>query len=137
MITLDASVWTACLDPSDVFHEESVTFMRDCENRRVAIYVPSFAIVETGCALARRQRDSAKGLAAARSLAAVPALRVVDVDSTLLTEALSGGTKNFLRGADALYAATAAQTHTPLITWDDELVKRSGAMTPTDWMALN
>lgn len=44
------------------------------------------------------------------------------------------GTHRYLRGADALYAATAHLTGTQLISWDNELVQRAGALTPTAWL---
>ncbi len=40
-----------------------------------------------------------------------------------------------LRGAIALYAATASLANAPLVSWDDELVSRAGAVTPQQWLA--
>jgi len=97
------------------------------------MFAPSLAIVETACAMARRQQDGAKGLAVARSLQAIPVLRWVDVDMTLIDEALTCGTRGLLRGADAIYAAAAASTGTTLVTWDNELIERAGGVTPSDW----
>jgi len=133
MITIDASVWMAFFEPKDAFHMESVAFLRECERRRVEMFAPSLAIVETACAMARRQRDGAKGLAVARSLQAIPILRWVDVDMTLIDEVLNCGTRGLLRGADAIYAAAAASTGTTLVTWDNELIERAGGVTPSDW----
>ncbi|MFM8657257.1 MAG: type II toxin-antitoxin system VapC family toxin [Chthoniobacterales bacterium] len=135
MITIDASVWTALFEPKDTFHTESVAFLRECERRRVEMFAPSLAIVETACAMARRQQDGAKGLAVARSLRAIPVLRWVDMDMTLIDEALACGTRGLLRGADAVYAAAAISTGTTLVTWDNELIERAGGVTPTDWCA--
>jgi predicted nucleic acid-binding protein len=42
-----------------------------------------------------------------------------------------------LRGADAVYAATARIAATPLITWDDELVQCAGGLTPDSWLAAH
>ena len=54
-----------------------------------------------------------------------------------MREALRLGTRQVLRGADALYAATALLTGTQLISWDNELVRRAGALTPTAWLDAN
>ena len=135
MITVDASVWTAFFEPKDAFHIESVAFLRECERRHIEMLAPSLAIVETACAMARRQQDGAKGLAVARSLRSIPVLRWVDVDMTLIDEALDCGTRGLLRGADAIYAAAAASSGTMLITWDNELIERARGVTPTDWCA--
>jgi Predicted nucleic acid-binding protein, contains PIN domain len=133
MITIEASVWTAFFEPKDAFQLESVAFLRECERRRLEMSVPALAIVETACAMARRPQDGAKGLAVARSLQAIPVLRWVDVDRTLINEALTCGTRGLLRGADAIYAAAAASTGTTLVTWDNELIERAGGVTPSDW----
>jgi predicted nucleic acid-binding protein len=133
MITIDASVWTAFFEQKDAFHIESVAFLRECERRRVEMFAPSLAIAETACAMARRQQDGAKGLAVARSLRSIPVLRWVDMDMTLIDEALACGTRCLLRGADAIYAAAAASSGTTLITWDNELIERAGGVTPSDW----
>ncbi len=133
MITIDASVWTALFEPKDAFHIATVTFLRECERRHVELFTPSLAMVETACAMARRLKDSAKGLAVARSLQAIPVLRWVDVEMTLIDEALTRGTRCLLRGADAIYAATGTSTGTTLVTWDKELIERAGGVTPSDW----
>jgi len=39
-----------------------------------------------------------------------------------------------LRGADALYAATAQATGSTLVSWDGEPIRRAGAITRTDWL---
>ena len=65
------------------------------------------------------------------------ALRLYPHDDVLWGEALRLGTWQFLRGADALYSATAHLTGSQLISWDNELVRRAGALTPTDWLNVN
>jgi predicted nucleic acid-binding protein len=137
MITVDASVWAASLDPRDRFHADSVACLRACERRRLQLFAPAFAVIETGCALARRMRDCKKALVAARGLQSVPALRLLAMEGDLLAESLALGTECFLRGADALYAATARLTGTTLLTWDHELIERGGGMTPSEWLARN
>ena len=135
MITVDASVWTSFFEIRDAFHDDSVAFMRECERRRVKLFSPSLAIVETACAIARKTGESAKGLAVARSLRAVPALRWVEVDLVMIDAALARGTRCFLRGADAIYAAAATSTGTVLVTWDSELIERANGLTPADWLS--
>lgn len=59
------------------------------------------------------------------------------MDTAFLTAAESVGTFQFLRGADALYAAVAQQSQSLLISWDNEHLQRAGAITPTDWLVTN
>jgi predicted nucleic acid-binding protein len=61
----------------------------------------------------------------------------IPVDEALLAEALRLETERFLRAADALYAATATLTGSPLVSWDNELIQRAGALSPTDWLNAN
>jgi predicted nucleic acid-binding protein len=63
-----------------------------------------------------------------------PRLELIDT-LQLLPIAEEVGCRVFLRGADALYAATARVTRTPLIAWDRELIERAGALTPEQWLA--
>jgi len=137
MITVDASVWIALLDKADVFHVDTLVFMQQVERRRLPIFAPDFAILEIGCALARRQRDGAKGLGAATSVRNIPDLRLLETNAAFLVSSLRVGTECFLRGAEALYAATAEQTASQLITWDAELAARASGITPTVWLAAN
>jgi predicted nucleic acid-binding protein len=59
------------------------------------------------------------------------------VDTLLIAQAMLSATRSFLRGADALYAATAKLNNTHLISWDEELIRRANAITPSDWLAAN
>jgi predicted nucleic acid-binding protein len=61
----------------------------------------------------------------------------VATDAALLAQALLAGTTAFLRGADALFLATARAAGATLVSWDDELLQRGGAVTPSDWTAAN
>jgi predicted nucleic acid-binding protein len=61
----------------------------------------------------------------------------VPVDARLLATSVQVGTGAFLRGADALYAATAQLAGAALVSWDNELIQRAGALTPTAWLAAH
>lgn len=38
---------------------------------------------------------------------------------------------------DALYAAAAAIYASELVSWDEDLLRRAGAVTPADWLVAN
>lgn len=95
---------------------------------------PAFVIVEASCALARRARAAAVGQLALGRLRAHPLLNLQPLDEVLLSTATQLGIQLLLRGADALYAATAEVTGSQLISWDEELVRRANAITPSDWL---
>ena len=135
MLTIDANVWVAASDPRDRFRDSSVAFLRAVAERDLALHGPAFLVNEIGCALARRAGDSVVGVLAAERLRSHPSLTLHPLDETLLALALDIGVRRLLRAADALYVATSLLAKAPLITWDEELVRRAGAMTPESWLA--
>ena len=135
MVVLDASVWVAFYELDDPFHAPSVEALQEFVQRGELLYGPAIVTLEVGCAVARRLRSETAGrLAAARMMSAGSELQLVPLDSRLLELALTLGMRSRLRGADALYAATAALTGHSLLSWDGELIQRVGALTPTDWL---
>jgi predicted nucleic acid-binding protein len=137
MLTVDASVWVAAADRSDGSCTASREFLSALAQRRLQAVLPSFAWVEIACALARRCRDAKVGRRLAAGLLTSPLIVRVDLGGALLGHAVECGTALGLRGADALYAATAALHGTQLVAWDAELVDRAGALTPPAWLAAN
>ncbi len=134
MLTVDANVWVAAFDPGDAFHVASVAFLQAAIARGQRLAGPAFLPVEAGCAVARRAADVDLGRRASEALLANPVLALEPMTAELLHDAVRIGTAARLRAADALYAAVAERTATPLITWDKELVQRAGALTPATWM---
>lgn len=137
MLTLDANIWVAAFDPKDRFHESSVAFLRTVAHRNLRLHGPSFVTLEVSCALARRAGDSAVGTLAQARLRSHPMLLLHPMNDLCLSTAQEVGAAHLLRGADALYAATAQLVKAPLVTWDDELIKRVGAATPAEWLTNN
>lgn len=136
-LTVDASVWIAAQDPGDVFCQQSRAFLTKAVVNGVVIHVPAYARVEVACALARKLRHAAGGRTLADQILATANVQEAPMDSVLLADAATIGTTTFLRGADALYAATAHRTSSALISWDNEHIQRAGGLTPADWLAAN
>lgn len=126
-LTIDASVWVSAADPRDAFHDESETFLAAVELEGLGLVVPAFAKVEVACAFARKSEE----------VMALSLVVYVPTDANLIEMAWRDGTDQRLRGADALYAATSHMAGAQLISWDNELVERAGALTPTAWLDAN
>jgi predicted nucleic acid-binding protein len=137
MLTLDTNVWIAAYDPHDRFHDDSTIFLTTLARRQVKLYGPVFVTVEAGCALARRAQNTQAGVQAGKRLGAYPLLTLLPMNELLLASAGELGARYLLRGADALFVAAAALSGAPLVSWDQELVRRAGAITPMDWLATN
>ncbi len=131
-VVVDASVWVAAADNTDRFSTVSRDFLRAVIAKPVSIVGPEIVHLEVACALARRTRDPA----AARKLGnAVLALAEVHrTDRVLIAEAIMTGTEMLLRSADALCAAVAKRVSGTIVTWDEDLLQRAGAVTPATWV---
>jgi predicted nucleic acid-binding protein len=137
MLTIDASVWIAAFETKDTFHTDSLRFLTAVTHLQLPLFGPSVVIAETACGVARRTRDSTLGQRAARHLLANPVLKIVAMDDAALHAAVAIGCQCFLRGMDAFYAATAHATHSTVISWDDDLLRRFTGMTPSTWLAAH
>lgn len=137
MLIVDASVWVAAANPTDVFAERSRAFLAVATQQGEDFRAPSFVEVEVGCALARKWQDAEAGRSWAKLIMTNPGIAAIPLDAALLAFAVHLGTRLLLRAGDALYVAVAAIYSAPLISWDAELIRRAGALTPTDWLAKN
>jgi len=136
-VAVDASVWIAAQDLADPCRDRSRVFFKQAMSAGIVIHVPAFARTEVACALARRLRSASKGRRLANLVLAAASATEHPVNAALLAKALSLGTARFLRGADALYAATAEIAACDLVSWDKEHLQRAGALTPDDWLVAN
>jgi predicted nucleic acid-binding protein len=136
-LTLDANVWVSVYDSKDRFHILSTNFLSKVTKNSEPLNGPSFVLVETSCALVRRTRDATDGQSALALLRIHPLLTLYPLTEALLANAARLGIQHLLRGADALYAATAELTNARLISWDMELVRRANAITPSGWLLAN
>jgi len=134
---VDASVWVAAQDSDDPRSASSRLFFKQAMSAGVVIHLPAFALVEVACALARKLRDAARGQRLAHLIFEATEAKQHAVNATLLAKALAIGSSGFLRGADALYSATAEIAGCVLVSWDHEHLDRAGALSPDDWVIAN
>jgi predicted nucleic acid-binding protein len=134
VIVLDASVWVSALQPDDVNHEISDQWLVRWTSSN-PIFVPSIFLAEVGGAIARRTGNSVLGSQIVEDIVGDPMVQLVMVDLVLAKSAARHAVTLFLRGADAVYVALAAQLGLPLITWDQEQLTRASnlvtAQSPT------
>ena len=136
-VTVDASVWIAAADTADTFCGQSRAFLAGAVERKAQLIIPAFAVTEVACALARKHQNAAMARRLTGLMLTPGQIKHVPVDARLLAISVRLGTSSFLRGADALYAATARLAGTALVSWDNELIQRAGAVTPPIWLAAN
>src|SRR5262245_21417823 len=123
-MVVDASVWVSWLIPADAHDVAGRRWLDEQVGHNVALVIPTLALVEVAGAVARRTGVVDLGLQAAEELRLVPHLRVVSLDLEFggFAAQIAAGLR--LRGADAVYVATARSLDLPLVTWDGEIVDR-------------
>ncbi|MBI4028401.1 MAG: type II toxin-antitoxin system VapC family toxin [Verrucomicrobia bacterium] len=141
MLTVDANVWIASHQSGEPSHAECRSFVREITRRMTPLHAPQLVEVECACAVARRTRNTQMAEAVHRSLRILPSLELHLLDDSMVLLAVKLGTSLFLRGADAIYVATAHRTLTTLITLDAEVRRRASAVVPcllpSEWLAAN
>ncbi len=133
-LIVDANVWVAAVDTTDVQSAWSREFLDHVTARKIPIALPELAELEVACALARRLRNAELGCRQAQRLLESPLVSTYPLNRAMLRSAIQTGTRRFLRSADALYAALADGKSNHLITWDRELIERAGGFTPRGWL---
>jgi predicted nucleic acid-binding protein len=122
---LDASVWIGWLLADDAHHASSRRWLIEYLAGGGRLVAPMILLAEVGGAVARRTGDTALAHRAVQGFLRLPSLRLVTVGQRLGASAAELAVDLRLRGADALYVATADYLGVPLVTWDQEQVSRA------------
>ena len=138
-LVVDASVFVAAADRSDAAHTEAKDFLERISTSKSRVLCPVIVLPETAAAIARLTRDSGKGDVAVLRVLAMPGLRLVAMSEGFARRAARRASRHFLKGADAIYVALAANSKAALITLDEEMLERGGeavrTMSPADWLS--
>jgi len=139
VFTIDASVWVAAERPVEPGHADADALLDAIAEADVEVVEPWLVLAEMAGALRRAHGDGALALAAARRLAVLPAVRFVALDRALADESARLAATHGLRGADAVYVATARAAGFPLVSLDREQLTRRPpdveALTPAEALA--
>ncbi len=139
VLTIDASVRVAADPAAGEGHGVAQSFMYAVVASGSVIHQPTLALVEVTAALARRTHDQAFAQRAGLAMLATPGVQLHPLDREMARAASAIASRAILRGADAVYAATAMATGSVLVTLGGELLTRGipgiDVMTPGDWLA--
>jgi predicted nucleic acid-binding protein len=125
-VVVDASVWVARLVPEDTFYQTVKAWMSAQRTVKSELLSPSLLLAEIGGAISRRTEQPLLGLRAVEVVQTMPGVRLVELDSTLMSEAARLAAELGLRGADSVYAAIASRLDLPLATLDVDQREKAG-----------
>ena len=136
-VTLDASVWLAAMSADEREHARCAALVAALVEGRVPLHQPGLFVIEVCATIARRTRDRALAMAAGEATLAMPLLTLHPLDHALAAEAADVAATWALRGADAVYVATARHAGATLVTLDAEVRDRAAGVvtvrTPAEW----
>jgi predicted nucleic acid-binding protein len=128
-IVVDASIWVSRLVPQDEHHERCQKWLLQQRAAGVTLVSPSLLLPEVAGAISRRTGDADLAERAIQSLQALPGLRLVEMNQTVIQISAQLAASCGMRGADAIYAAVARHLNIPLATLDaDQRAKAAKAV---------
>ena len=131
MYTVDASVWVNSFDYREEGHQCSRQVLQLLRARSLPVIVPNLVLAEVAGAISRTRQDGERAGAFVAALQQLPNVRFLPLDRGLAQRAAGLAGQHRLRGADAVYAAVAAQSGCTLLTLDSEHLLRLAPIVPT------
>ena len=131
MSVVDASVWVSRFWPDDAFHTTSRNWIVAATQSGQPLIAPTIMLAEVSGAIARRTGDRQLGYQIVQRIRRLPTLQLVAVNDSLGQFGAQLASEYQLRGANALYVATASRLQLPLISWDREQIDRAGELIST------
>jgi len=139
LLTIDSSVFVSAARASEIGHAESTAFLVWVRNKRTRLFLPTLVMAEVAAALSRTGSDPGLAQQYALAVGQLPNTVMVALDEGLARQSAAIGAQHRLRGADAVYLASAALFAAELITLDREQLERGAAivqtLTPADFLA--
>lgn len=138
-ITIDACVWLAALSPAEQEHAICAELLQSVVTKRIRLHQPTLFLVEVCATIARRTGDRPLAVATGDMIVGTPLLVLHALDDACAADVAGVAARCALRGADAVYVATARAANATLITLDREVLTRASAvaavMSPAEWLA--
>lgn len=131
LLTVDSSVFVSAVRPEERGCNESRAFLAWVRLARPRLFLPTLALVEVAAALSRAGHDISMSQQYALAIGQLPNLFLVSLDEGLARESAALGARLGLRGADAVFLASAALYSSELVTWDREQLERGARVVQT------
>lgn len=136
--TIDASVFVVMARVTEPHHLASLDFLTALQTSGADVFCPALILAEASAAITRRTGDTVAAMNLVALIKNFAGMNLVAVAEALAERAAQIAADCRLRGADAVYVATAEEFTTTLVTWDGNMLQRGAAvvatMTPEDWL---
>lgn len=138
-VTVDVSVLIRSATPEEPGHEECDEALLLIGKKSVPLILPTLIMAELAGALGRRGQQKETIDRVLDRVRLLPASMLMPLDETLAEEAAELAVETRLRGADAVYVATARRAGATLLTVDEEqrcrVPKDVTALLPSEFLA--
>ncbi|MHB0871647.1 MAG: type II toxin-antitoxin system VapC family toxin [Chloroflexota bacterium] len=128
MTVVDASVWVSRFMAGDVHHSASRDWLREYLASGGIVVAPMLLLTEVSGAISRQTGQPGLAREAIRHMMRLKSIRFVPLDRWLGRMAAEIAADLGLRGADAVYVATARRLSIPLVTWDVEQQRKAASL---------
>ena len=139
-LTLDASVFVSASNPAEAACAACRALMAAVHEREIPLIEPTLMPVEVAAAVRRALGDAMLARQFEQAVLGLPQLTLVALEDGLMRQAAQMAMDHALRGADAVYVATALRYGTVLVTLDAEQRARAPksvrACTPAEAIRL-
>jgi predicted nucleic acid-binding protein len=122
--TIDASVHVNAVNPTEDGSNTSHDLLHLVRQHRVPQVSPTLLLAEVAAAIARALDDTRYAIRLSMMIRDGPEHTLVALDGLLVDRAIHIAANARLRGADAVYAAVAAQYDATLVTLDRQQLER-------------
>jgi len=140
-LTIDANVWVGALDRRDPFSATCRACLLTAAEKAASLYSPLLLPIEVAATIGRKTRDARNGRSASRWVRSFKGHLWRPLSEEIAEVAECFAATLFLRGANAIYVATAHLSDAVLLTYDAEVIDRTSgtirAMTPDTWLNTN
>ena len=131
LLTIDSSVFVSAARLSEPGNAESMAFLAWVRAERPRLFLPTLTLVEVAAALSRTGAATSLAQQYALAIGQLPNLVLVPLDDGLARQSAALGAQHQLRGADAVFLASAAVFAAELVTLDREQLQRGALVVQT------
>jgi len=127
-LTVDSSVIISSLLKNETRHKEALVIWENILKGKSFAILPVSVLVEVVAAIKRRTGSEELASAIKKELISLDTISFVILDDTAAIEAADIAAKTGLRGMDAIVVQVAKEFETELITFDEEMMRKSKAV---------